>query len=168
MFQDEARFGRISDPRKCWAPIGTRPIVGVQVIREYSYAFGAVSPKDGCLDSLILPEVNADTMNIFLKEVSKRHKKEYILMFLDGAGWHRSKELLIPKNMKLIFIPPYSPELNPAEHIWEEIREKWFTNIVFKSLNGVEDKLEEALFVLENDKKRVFGLTSFNWIISCL
>jgi transposase len=168
MFQDEARFGRISDPSKCWAPEGIRPKVGIQVVQEYSYVFGAVSPKDGCFDSLILPEVNTDTMNIFLTELSRRHKKEYILMFLDGAGWHRARGLKVPLNMKLTFIPPYSPELNPVEHIWEEIREKWFTNLVFKNLNAVEDKLMEALFELENDNKRVYRLTSFKWIISCL
>ncbi len=70
MFQDEGRFGRISDPRRCWAPTGLRPDVPGQVIREYTYAFAAVSPHDGTLDSLILPEVNTEMMSIFLEEVS--------------------------------------------------------------------------------------------------
>jgi len=86
MFQDEGRFGRINDPRRCWAPPGVRPQVGAQLVREYSYAFAAVSPQDGTLDSLILPEVNTETMSIFLAEVAARHPQDFILMVLDGAG----------------------------------------------------------------------------------
>jgi len=65
MFQDEARFGRINDPRRCWAPKGFRPEVGMQIVREYTYAFGAVSPHDGTLDSLVLPVVSAEAMSLF-------------------------------------------------------------------------------------------------------
>jgi hypothetical protein len=85
MFQDEARFGRINIPKKCWAPRGTRPIVGSQIIREYTYAYAAISPVDGIMDSLILPEVNASVFELFLNEVSSRHLSEYIVMFLDGG-----------------------------------------------------------------------------------
>src|SRR3954453_10933733 len=73
MFEDEARFGRISDPRRCWAPVGVRPEVEVQVVREYEYAFAAVSPHDGVLDTLVLPAVHAEAMGVFLAEVSRRH-----------------------------------------------------------------------------------------------
>jgi len=71
MFQDEARFGRINDPRRCWAPRGFRPEVGMQIVREYTYAFGAVSPHDGALDTLVLPVVTAEAMSIFLAEVAR-------------------------------------------------------------------------------------------------
>jgi hypothetical protein len=91
MFEDEARFGRISDPRRCWAPAGVRPSIPVQIVREYEYAYAAVSPHDGVLDTLVLPQVNTD---------------EFILMVLDGAGWHRAKQLPIPANMRLV---PYRP-----------------------------------------------------------
>jgi transposase len=168
MFQDEARFGRINDPRRCWAPKGVRPEVGRQIVREYTYAFGAVSPHDGTLDSLVLPVVTAEAMSIFLAEVARRHPDEFILMFLDGAGWHRANGLAVPKNMRLEALPPYSPQLNPVEHIWDEIREKWFTNEVFNSLDAVEDRLVEALVALENDKKLVASTTGFDWIINCL
>jgi len=88
------------------------------------YAYAAVSPQDGVLDSLILPEVNAEAMSIFLEEVSNRHPEEFILTLLDSVGWHRAKALEVPENMKLVPLPPYSPQLNPIENIWEEIREK--------------------------------------------
>jgi len=68
MFQDEARFGRINDPRRCWAPRGFRPEVGRQIVREYTYAFGAVSPHDGTLDTLVLPVVTAEAMTIFWRK----------------------------------------------------------------------------------------------------
>jgi len=167
MFQDEARFGRINDPRRCWAPKGLRPEVGMQIVREYTYAFGAASPHDGVLDTLVLPVVTAETMSIFLAEVARRHPEEFILMFLDGAGWHRANNLVIPENMKLEALPPYSPQLNPMEHIWDEVREKWFTNEVFESLDGVEDRLVEALAALENDQELVASTTGFDWIINC-
>ncbi|MEW6238908.1 MAG: IS630 family transposase [Candidatus Omnitrophota bacterium] len=166
MFQDEGRFGRLSDPRRCWCPAGIRPEVSAQVVRESTFAFAAASPHDGVLDSLILPEVNAEMMSLFLAEVSARHADEFILMVMDQAGWHIAKDLKKPENMRLIWLPPYSPQCNPVEHVWDEIREKWFSNQVFQSLDAVEDALLEALAALENDKKRMLGLTGFDWIVS--
>jgi len=166
MFQDEARFGRITQPRRCWAPPGVRPLVPAQFVREYTHAFTAVCPHDGTMDSLILPEVNTDTMTMFLAELARRHPDEDILLVLDGAGWHRAKDLVVPANINLLPLPPYSPELNPVEHIWDELREKWFPNFVFQSIDAVEDRLLEALATLEKDNYRVFNLTAFPWIIS--
>jgi transposase-like protein len=164
MFEDEARFGRISDPRRCWAPPGVRPEVSTQFIREYEYAFAAVSPQDGLLDTLVLPTVNTEAMNIFLAEVSRRHAEECIVMVLDGAGWHKARRLLVPANMRLLFLPPWSPQLNPAEHVWDEVREKWFANRVFANMNAVEEQLLTALKTLEEDAMRVASLTGFDWI----
>ena len=166
MFQDEGRFGRISDPRRCWAPLGLRPDVPTQVVREYTYAFAAVSPHDGTMDSLILPEVNACTMSMFLEEVATRHPEGLILMLMDQAGWHKAKELKIPQNMRLVWLPAYSPQCNPVEHLWDEIREKWFANKVFDSMAAVEDILMDALVTLENDEKKVAGIAGFDWIVS--
>lgn len=167
MFQDEARFGRINDPRRCWAPRGCRPEVGMQIVREYTYALGAVSPQDGALDTLVLPVVTAEAMSIFLAEVARRHPQEFILMFLDGAGWHRANSLVIPENMRLEALPPDSPQLNPMEHIWDEVREKWFANEVFDSLDGVEDRLVEALVALEDHQHLVASITGCDWLINC-
>jgi len=164
MFQDEARFGRINAPHRCWVK-GERPVVYCQIAREYSYAFVCVCPFDGTMDSLILPWATTKTMNIFLAEVSKRHENKYILMFTDQAGWHKSKDLKVPKNIRLASILPYSPELNPVEHIFDELREKYFHNLFFNSLTGVEDRLEIGLRDLENNKELVHSTTGFNWII---
>lgn len=168
MFQDEGRFGRMTDPKRCWAPEGMRPIVPHQQIREYIYAYTAVSPLDGVMDSLILPVVNADMMSLFLDEVSQRHPNEFILMFADQASWHTATDLKIPANIKMADLLAYSPQLNPAEHIWEEVREKWFPNYAGKNLDQVEDRLAEALRTLENDPKRVQSMTGFSWIMAAL
>jgi transposase len=165
MFQDEGRFGRICNPRRCWAPEGFRPSVPAQLIREFTYVFAAVSPCDGVMDSLILPEVNTQVMSIFLEEVSSRHHDDFIIMFMDRAGWHRSHNLTVPENMILKWLPPYSPECNPVEHIWEDIRENWFSNTVFNSLDAVENTLVDSLVALETNTQKVFALTGFDWVI---
>lgn len=165
MFQDEGRFGRISTPRRCWAPRGMRPDVPAQIVREYTYAYAAVSPHDGAMDSLILPQVSERAMSIFLREVSRRYPDEFILMVMDGAGWHKAKALEVPGNMALMFLPPYSPQLNPVEHIWESIRENGFRNEVFNSIEAVENQLVHSLTALEADPESVASMTGFPWII---
>jgi len=134
------------------------------MVREYTYAYAAVSPAEGILDSLVLPVVNAHAMSLFLSEVSQRHPNDFVLMVMDKAGWHRAKDLKVPENMQITFLPPYSPELNPAEHLWEEIREKWFPNKVFKSLDAVESVLVEALDSLEQSPEKIASFTGFEWI----
>ena len=113
MFQDEGRFGLLGSPRRCWAPHGTRPVVGARLERKYIYAFSAVSPHDGVLDSLVLPWVSAETMSLFLSEVAQRHAEEFIVMVMDQAGWHIAGDLAVPQNMRLIFLPPVQPGAEP-------------------------------------------------------
>lgn len=166
MFQDEGRFGLLGKPRRCWAPSGVRPVVGARLLRKFSYAFAAVSPHDGVMDSLILPWVNAHTMSMFLSTVSQRHPDEYIVMVMDQAGWHIAQELDVPKNMRLVLLPPYSPEINPAEHIWDALREDCIGNTVFASLEAADKALSKGLRLLESDHDRMQSLTGFNWITS--
>src|SRR5208337_1838505 len=166
MLQDEGRFGRISTPQRCWAPRGIRPYVPSQIVREYTYAYVPVSPHDGTMDSLILPQVSEQAMSIFLREVSNRHPDEFILMVMDGAGWHKAKALTVPANMALIFLPPYSPQLNPVEHLWDHIREDGFRNKAFNSIEAVEDQLMQSLEALEKDPSLVASMTGFPWIVS--
>jgi putative transposase len=166
MFQDEAGFGRINKPKRCWCPKGCRPAVPCHHIREYTYAYAAVSPHDGQMVSLILPYTNAVCMSIFLEEVSSRFPDERILMILDKAAWHTAGSLVIPENIELFPLLPHSPELNPTELIWDETREKGFKNEVFNTLALVEDRLCDTLRSLENDSSRVQSLTGWPWIVS--
>ena len=89
-------------------------------------------------------------------------------MVLDGAGWHRSESLVLPANLRLLKLPPYSPELNPVEHLWDELREKYFHNLVFDSLDSLEKHLESALREMENDTDRVRPIVAWPWIIEAL
>jgi transposase len=143
-----------------------RPHVARQIVREYVYVFGAVSPHDGRHDSLVLPYADTEAMSLFLEEVSRRYPCEYILMFMDQAGWHKAKSLRIPTNMELAFLPPYSPELNPQEQIWDELREKFFGNKFFRSLQDVIDSAVQGLQHLEASPLTVARLTQRTWIIN--
>ena len=166
MFQDEGRFGLLGKPRRCWAPVGVRPVVGARLLRKFSYAFAAVSPHDGVMDSLIVPWVNASTMSMFLSSVAQRHPDEYIVMVMDQAGWHIAQELEVPQNMRLVLLAPYSPEINPAEHIWDALREDCIGNTVFASLDAADKALSKGLRSLESDPARMQSLTGFKWIRS--
>lgn len=168
MFQDEARFGRIADVRRCWAPKPMRPLCQGMLTHEYTYVFGAVDVCTGALDSLILPHVNTECMQLFLNEVSSRHCDERIVLVIDGAGWHRSHALQTPTNIYLLTLPPYAPELNPIEHVWDELREKFFHNRVFKSLDALEDHLALALKTFEEDPDRLESIVSWPWIIAAV
>jgi transposase len=166
MFQDEARFGRIADVRRCGCPKPLRPVCQAMVTQEYTYAYAAVSVLDGVLDTLILPRVNGACMQLFLDEVAARHPHERIVMVLDGAGWHHSESLRLPNNLRLLPLPPYAPELNPVEHLWDELREKAFHNRVFDSMDALEDHLEASLRTLESDHDRVRSIVAWPWIIN--
>lgn len=90
-------------------------------------------------------------------------------MAMDKAGWHRSHDLKIPENITFLFLPPYSPELNPVENIWDYIREqKGFNNHTFNSLDEVTDNLEKALYELYDEKDTVRSICLFKWIYSAV
>ena len=150
-FQDEARSGRSHNPRRCWTARWKHPVVMAQFVRDYINAFGALSPHDGTHDTLVLPVVRSDVLPLFLAEVAQRHPDEFIVMLCNGAGWHLASDLVLSTNMALTQLPPQIPEFNPAEQIWDEIREVWFANRVFESLHAVEDQLVEALVNLKGN-----------------
>ena len=164
MFQDEARFGRMSDPRACWAPSPHRPVVSLALVREFKYEYAAVSPWDGDIDHMTREKMNTESMSCFLKQVSKAHPDEFNVMIVDGASSHKGKELKIPKNMALVFLPPYSPELNPAEQIWNILRRDYFANRVFDSPDAAIGQAERGLTAMAKNKEAVRNLTNWHWI----
>jgi DDE superfamily endonuclease len=168
MFQDEARFGRITEPYACWAPAGIRPDVPSQIIREYTYLYGAVSPKDGRCDFLILPAMDGECMNVFLAELSRRYADEYLAIFWDGAPCHQPGAIIIPENIWLEKLPARCPDLNPEENIWDDMRESFFANLLFDSMHAVESQLITAANFYEANPKRVQSITAWPWIISVL
>ena len=165
MFQDEARFGRINKPKRCWCKKGIRPSVPCHHIREYRYAYGAVEPVSGEHFFLVLPNCDTTCMNVFLDHLSKTYADDIILLVCDGASWHRSKGLKLPDNIRLLNIPPYTPEMNPIEQIWKYLRSMGFRNEVFRTLNHVIDRLCNTICQLTPDT--VKSITARQWIIDC-
>jgi putative transposase len=166
MFEDEARFGRMVRPKRCWAPLPFRPVLRNGYEREFVYVFGAVSPIEGEMDWWLCREMNAIRMGEFLAQVSQAHPNDFIVMIVDGASAHKAKDLVVPENIRLLPLPPYAPELNPQEHVWDEVREKEFPNRVFNHLDAVCRQLEQGLPRLAHDSQRVRSLTAWPWIIS--
>ena len=161
MAQDEGRFGRSTAPRRCWMPPGVRAQAPRQVVREFSYAFTAVAPQEGWMYSLILPKANTAMMNLFLAHVAQEYAGYFIVMQVDRAGWHGSNALVVPENIRLLAQPAHSPEVQPTEHVWDEVREKYFHNRVFNDMDAVEHTLGEGLNALRADPERVRSLTYF-------
>jgi hypothetical protein len=113
------------------------------------------------MTSLILPSADTEMMNLFLAHVAEVFADYFIVMQVDQAGWHRSKELQVPENIRFIFQPAYSPEVNPVEHLWEELREKYLHNLVFSSLEELIDLLCTALNDLTADHDRLRSMMFF-------
>lgn len=164
-FQDEARFGRMSNPARCWAPAGFRPIVPMQRVREYTYIYGAVCPADGDSFSLILPSANTEMMTLYLREFSLFYKDYRIVMVMDGAPWHKAKDLETFENIRIVFQPSYSPELNPAEHLWEHLRENYLQNGFWTSMGELEKVLMKALIAISYNKEIIQSLAGFHWAV---
>ena len=164
MYEDEAGFGRINKPRRCLCPKGVRPTVPCLHIRQYRYAYGAVEPKTGDAHFLVLPRCDTACMNYFLEDLSKQNPRSLILLATDGASWHRSTGLKVPDNIYLFRLPPATPEMNPIEQIWKEIRKRGFKNEMFKTLEKVVDRLCETIRSLTPDD--VKSITGREWMLS--
>lgn len=163
MFQDESGFGRINKPKYCWCKRGTRAVVPSHHIREYRYVYGAVEPVTGEDFYLILSNCNTENMNIFLEQLSDKYKEDIIVLVCDGAVWHKSKGLNIQKNIKILHIPPYTPEMNPIEQIWKQIRQIGFCNEIFITLDKVMDRLCDTIRKITKDM--VKSITGRKWIL---
>ena len=166
MFQEEARFGRMVRIRRCWAPAPQRPVVDNGYEREFQYVYGAVSPVEGALDWMICPAMNTEWRGTFLAQVSTAHPQDFMVRVVDGASSPVAKALVVPENIRLHRWPGYSPELNPQEHLWDEIREKEFPNRVFSDMAGAVRTLEIGLLQLASDRDRVRSICAWPWIVS--
>jgi putative transposase len=105
-------------------------------------------------------------MSLFLEHVSQTFAKYFLIMQVDGAGWHHADELVIPSNIRSLTQPPYSPEVNPVEHIWDDLREKYVGNRAFPSLDALIEVLCQGLNELADDSARLRSLTGFPHLIN--
>ena len=109
--------------------------------------------------------MNADCMNIFLAELSARYPKDLLLVVYDGAPCHSEGALEIPANIMVTTLPPYSPQLNPTENNWDDMREKFFGNLVFDSIEAVQNHLTTACNFYEQNPQIVKSFSASEWII---
>jgi transposase len=141
-----------------------RPRVGKQIVREFLDAFVTVSPFDGAMCSLVCRGHDDEVMNAHLAQVAAQFSADFCIIFLDGAGWHVAHDLRVPHHLRLIQLPPRSPELNPAEPIWDHLAENYLANRVFPSLQAVERVVCRGLRALHEAPNQVRSITLFNWI----
>ncbi|MDQ2862168.1 MAG: IS630 family transposase [Bacteroidota bacterium] len=164
-FQDESRFGLFTRNGKALTAKGIKPICPFHQIFKTVYLFGAFSPVNGEKFLLEMPHCNSDTFQIFLNELSLQNPTEFKIMVLDNGAFHKANSLIIPENIALIFLPPYSPKLNPAENVWAILKRK-FTNKIHHSLEEVSDFIKIAIADLTTDK--IKSICGFEYVFSGL
>ena len=140
---------------------GVKPICPFQQVFQSTYLYGAFSPLDGNSFLLILPKCNNDYFQIYLDKFSLVNPKELKVIILDNGAFHKAKRLKVPKNIILIYLPPYSPELNPAENMWARFKRD-FTNRLFNTIRKLENYMGKQ--VKELTKEIVRKTCGFEYI----
>ncbi len=158
------RFGTRTELGKRWTACGVCPI-GEQIIGyEYGYLSVALNRRTGELFALLLPDMRLESFQAFLDEfVSFIGQKRFVRLITDGATAHRSTRLKIDKELMIEHLPPYSPELNPVERLFKELR-KELKNRVFESLQAIEEAVIKAVEPFMKDGSRVKKLTFYGWL----
>ena len=163
--KDEARVGQQGSLTYVWAPRGSRPRAPRDQRYEWAYIFGAVCPARGIGAALVLPHVNTAAMNLHLAEISSQVTPgAHAVITLDGAGWHQAGgKLRIPDNISLLPLPPYSPELNPVENIWQFLRQNHLANRVYDTYAAIVEACCNAWNALTTAPDRISSIASRAW-----
>jgi len=155
-FQDESRFGLMTHIGKYLTAKGIKPIVNYKHAFKSTYLYGSYSPVNG--DSFVW-EINGTDTKIFgayLKAFSKHRETEYKIVVIDNAGFHSTKNIDIPDNIFLLNIPPYCPELNPCEKIWQHLKSR-FKNQTFDTMENLKEWLADS--VKQMTEKQIMSIT---------
>ena len=163
--QDEHRVGLKSIVRRVWAPKGTRPLAVVKEKYEWLYVYAFVHPTSGDTHWLLLPTVNSQAMSLALADFAKQvgvGPDKHILLVLDQAGWHTSKEVVIPEGIEFVPLPSHSPELQPAERLWPLTNEP-LANRSFASLDELDTVVGERCVTLAAMPDLIRSHTHYHW-----
>ena len=148
-----------------WAPIGSRPPAVRDNRHESAYLFGAICPDRAVGAAVVMPWVNSEAMSIHLTAISRCVSPgAHAVLVCDGAGWHQTgQRLTVPDNITLLRLPPYAPELNPIENVWEYLRANKLSVLVWEGYDAVVDACCEAWTWLMKDKTRIQSITTRDW-----
>lgn len=149
-FEDESRFGLLTVLRKMITAKGVKPVAPFLHRFDNLFMFGAFSPMTGASCLLEMPHCNSQTFQLFLDHLSSTDPDEFKILILDNGAFHHARRLQIPGNIDLIFLPPYSPELNPAEKMWRYFKDR-VSMIAYKSLDLLQNKLTEITNLITTD-----------------
>ncbi len=162
---DESRLGLHTVRRRRLTARGTKP-VGIHQHRfKNFYVYGAIAPKSGKNLFMVAPLMNTQVFQRFLDEFAKQQKETFNVMLLDNSRTHSAKELVIPANVALLFQPPYAPEVNPAERVWQELKTAMAWRC-FETLEALQDRVVERLKGWKNEMLR--SLTAYPYIMTAL
>ncbi len=145
-----------------WAEKGTRPRAIRQQPFEYSYIFGAVCPANGLSSGLVLPVVNKEAMKLHIEAISEQVPVgRHAVVIVDGAAWHT--DTLNVHNVTLVKLPPYSPELNPVEHVWLWLKQKCLSNRTYENYEAIVEACCHTWSQFAKDTARMTQLCTRDW-----
>ena len=165
-FQDEARIGQQNTVTRCWAQTGTRPRVVRQQQFLSAYLFGASSPATGQSAAVVMPASNTAAMIEHLKCISDQlDADKHAVIVMDRAAWHTTQKLPSFHNLSVVYLPPASPELNPMEQVWQQLRQDSLSNRCFDDYDDIVNATCDAWNQFVTDPERVKSLCHRDWAI---
>ncbi len=158
------RVGQKNKLTYLWARKGTRPRLDHDQRTRSAYLFGAICPARGTGAALVLPSCNTGAMQLHIDEIATQVAPgAHAILLLDQAGWHTAKALRVPRNITLMPLPPRSPELNPAENVWQYMRQNWLSNRVFKTYDDIVALCADAWNKLTARPWTIMSLAMRDW-----
>jgi transposase len=163
--QDESRFGLLTIRRRRLTARGIQPIGSVQHVFEWFYVYGAVAPTTGEHFFLELPYLNTDNFQIFVDAFGRTYADSFNILVLDKSGAHTAKRLKIPDNVRLVFLPPYCPELNPIERFWRDLKD----DVAWQQFSNLAAEREAVADLLcAYDPQTVQSLTGYSYFVQAV
>ena len=163
-WQDEMRLGQKNGLVRQWARTGTRPRQLRALGYRSAYLFGAICPERGAGAAVVMPKANTEAMQYHIDEIARIvHPGAHAMLLLDGAAWHTADALKWPRNITPLLLPPYAPELNPVENVWQYLRQTWLSNRVFDTYDDILDAACTAWNRLIAMPERITSIGTRKW-----
>jgi transposase len=163
-WQDEMRLGQKNGLVRQWARTGSRPRQPRDQRYESAYLFGAICPKRATGAAVVMPKANTEAMQLHLEEIARAVRPDaHAVLLLDRAAWHTTPQLKLPKNITPMLLPSRAPELNPAENVWQYLRQTWLSNRVFPTYDDILDAACQAWNRLLDSPEKITSIGHRDW-----